>query len=373
MRSPIEEAKPPAFTTVVFQSTAPVFVLQTVQHFHRRLNALLTRATFTPHSLNIDTHWLDTFICQSLQGGMYPAMSTMAALRGRYSSLPRRTTAHIFCVTWGRYSSTIFSRDTKELKSWSTERCSGLGEELLNLQCLELGYLHIAHDKSRYWLYYLGLSGSQEPARDRCSPKWTRGYFVIFRQSLLGCLSYTTVQDNHPGSLCASLPATDAAHLTQIVLNDPPPLALCITRSLDESCSTTLRHNEQADPDSGRMYTDAAADQLLGLSGRSLDKGALLAVCIAGYWSSLASPSSIKWGRGRRRRWQPFFPIRKRQRHDRKRGYHRVQLHVVKRQSVTISLPLLTADHGYPVSSTTWCSYFWAAISCVECRYWSRS
>ena len=31
------------------------------------------------------------------------------------------------------------------------------------------------------------------------------------------------------------------------------------------------------------MYTDAAADQLLGLSGRSLDKGALLVVCVAGY------------------------------------------------------------------------------------------
>ena len=31
-----------------------------------------------------------------------------------------------------------------------------------------------------------------------------------------------------------------------------------------------------------RQYMDAAADQLLGLSGRSLDKGALLIVCCCG-------------------------------------------------------------------------------------------
>lgn len=78
----------------------------------------------------------------------------IAALRDRYSPLPRGTTAHVLCFlfpeedTPRKYdlqearlasylgecldSSTVFSRDTKQLKSWSTECFSGcLGEELL--------------------------------------------------------------------------------------------------------------------------------------------------------------------------------------------------------------------------------------------------
>ena len=99
-----------------------------------------------------------------------------------------------------------FLKRYKEVKSWSTGRFSGcLGEELLNLQCLELRCLHITHDNFRHQLYYLGPRGSQGPARDRYSSKWTRGYFESFRQGLPECLFYTTVEDNHPGSYASQL------------------------------------------------------------------------------------------------------------------------------------------------------------------------
>ena len=67
-----EAARPPAFTTVVLQSTAlvaTVFVLQ-------QCNTSITDSTRCSHvqclppCLPNNTHWLDVFICQSLWGGI---------------------------------------------------------------------------------------------------------------------------------------------------------------------------------------------------------------------------------------------------------------------------------------------------------------
>ncbi|KIJ62038.1 hypothetical protein HYDPIDRAFT_42295 [Hydnomerulius pinastri MD-312] len=154
-------------------------------------------------------------------------------LRGKYSPLPRGTTASVFRLlfpeddTQRKYdlqetrlaqslaqcldSSTVFARDAARLKDWCKERASGcLGEELLKYSVPE--------------------------TEDIIGPKSLREI-----DSLLDDLASTSsfsdrsFHETHPSgtkrskalvlrALYDALPATDAAYLTQIILKDLRPL-----------------------------------------------------------------------------------------------------------------------------------------------------
>ena len=52
--------------------------------------------------------------------------------------------------------------------------------------------------------------------------------------------------------------------------------------NVDSANDVSEEKTDELSRRNSRQYMDAAADRLLGLSGRSLDKGALLIVCCCG-------------------------------------------------------------------------------------------
>ncbi|KIM61319.1 hypothetical protein SCLCIDRAFT_16155 [Scleroderma citrinum Foug A] len=155
----------------------------------------------------------------------------IAALRDRYPPLPRGTTAHVLRLlfpeedTPRKYdlqearlayylgecldSSTVFTRDTKQLKSWSKERFSGcLGEELLKFAVS--GTEDCEGPKS---LQEIDTLLDELAATSKFSDKSFRDAYPTPRSKALILRS-----------LYASIPATDAAYLTQIILKDLRPL-----------------------------------------------------------------------------------------------------------------------------------------------------
>ncbi|KAI5999562.1 DNA ligase/mRNA capping enzyme [Pisolithus albus] len=155
----------------------------------------------------------------------------VAALRRDYSPLPRGTTAIILRLLFPeedmprKYglqearlasylggcldSSTVFTRDTRKLKSWSKESSSGcLGEELLKFATP--GTEEKTGPKS---LQEIDALLDELAATSQFSDKF-------FREAYPSPRSKTTILR----ALYDSLPATDAAYLTQIILKDLRPL-----------------------------------------------------------------------------------------------------------------------------------------------------
>lgn len=155
----------------------------------------------------------------------------VAALRRDYSPLPRGTTAIVLRLlfpeedTPRKYglqearlasylgscldSSTVFTRDTRKLKSWSKESFSGcLGEELLKFATP--GTEEKTGPKS---LQEIDALLDELAATSQFSDKFFHATYPSPR-------SKTTILR----ALYDSLPATDAAYLTQIILKDLRPL-----------------------------------------------------------------------------------------------------------------------------------------------------
>ncbi|KAG6334189.1 hypothetical protein ID866_4904 [Astraeus odoratus] len=153
------------------------------------------------------------------------------ALRNKYAPLPRGTTATVLRLlfpeedTPRKYdlqearlahflcdcldSSTVSTRDAKQLKNWSKERFSGsLGEELLKLSVP--GTEENVGPKS---LQEIDTLLDELAATSKFSDKSFRDAYPVPRSkpSILR-------------SLYVSLPAIDAAYLTQIILKDLRPL-----------------------------------------------------------------------------------------------------------------------------------------------------
>ncbi|KAL4063136.1 DNA ligase/mRNA capping enzyme [Scleroderma citrinum] len=153
------------------------------------------------------------------------------ALRNRYSPLPRGTTAHVLRLlfpeedTPRKYdlqearlasylgecldSSTVFTRDTKQLQSWSKERFSGcLGEELLKFSVP--GTEDVVGPKS---LQEIDALLDELAATSKFSDKSFGDAYPTPRPKAIILRS-----------LYSSLPAADASYLTQIILKDLRPL-----------------------------------------------------------------------------------------------------------------------------------------------------